>query len=96
MEEVRELKDTDLEEKVRLYCGVAKVNEAVLSLSELLDLLPDHRTEKELESAIRSNQRLDSDYEVSSGYIVERSDVPASQQLLRSAEGHPFSDGVCG
>lgn len=63
----------DLEQKVRLFCSVAKANGSLLSLGELLELLPEQRTQTELELAIKSSPGLDSTYEVRSGFIVERS-----------------------
>ena len=63
----------ELGARVRLYCDVAKANGSLLSLSDLLALLPDHRSEEELERAIRSHPELSASYELKSGFIIERS-----------------------
>jgi hypothetical protein len=90
------LRDEDLERRVRLFCDVAKVNNSVLSLSELLELLPDRKTETELEHAIKANPNLDSEYEISSGFIVERSGVPAAEQVERARREKARSNLISG
>ena len=74
---------SELVERVRLYCDIAKVNGSLLSLSELLAILPEHSSEEELQWAIRSNPELDAKYELRSGFIIERSN---SGSVLESTE----------
>jgi hypothetical protein len=74
---------SELVERVRLYCDIAKVNGSLLSLSELLAVLPEHRSEEELQWAIKSNPELDARYELRSGFIFERSN---SGSFLESTE----------
>jgi hypothetical protein len=76
---------TELIARVRLYCDVAKANGSLLSISELLSLLPEHGSEDELERAIRSNPDLNTAYELKSGFIVERSDLGSGAEARERA-----------
>jgi len=77
---------------VRLYFGIAKVNDSLLSISDLLKLLPDQKTEVELELAIRSNPSLDSSYEVKSGFIIERSAPKSAEESGRAGRLRALSN----
>jgi hypothetical protein len=83
MEEVRTVIAPDVEAKVRFYHDVAKANGSVISLSELISLMPEKASEVELVSAIESTPSLNSRFEISSGYVVERMGESEAGSTLR-------------
>jgi hypothetical protein len=75
----------ELEAKVRFFCDVAKINGSLVSLSELLEVLPEHATENELERAIASSPQLSATYELKSGFVVERSAPQSAEHRERAS-----------
>ncbi len=61
-------------ERIALLYGVAKEHGSLVTVRDLLPLLPGDATEEELADAITSTPSLSSKFELKSGYITERSD----------------------
>lgn len=76
----------DVEAKVRFYQDVAKANGTVMSLSELIGLMPEKGSEAELARVIESSPSLNSKLQVRSGYVVERMAEPEAGSTLRENE----------
>lgn len=76
---------SELVARVRLYCDIAKANGSLLSLSELLALLPEHSSEDELQRAIISDPQLDATYVLRSGFLVERTYSGSAPESVEGA-----------
>ncbi|MDA4128726.1 MAG: hypothetical protein OK422_04665 [Thaumarchaeota archaeon] len=59
-------------QRVSILYEIAKSNGSLMTLPEVLPLLPEQSTERELEEAIESSTALSSRYEVKSGYLTEK------------------------
>ncbi len=59
-------------ERIDLLYEVAKSNGSLISLQEILPLLPEQATEEELLETIRGMPPLSSKFELSSGFLTER------------------------
>jgi len=66
------MKAADLESTVKFYHDVARANGSVMSVSEILGLLPERASEAELSRMIESSPLLKSKLEIKSGYVVEK------------------------
>lgn len=66
------MKAPDLETTVKLYHDVARANGSVMSITEILGLLPERASEAELARVIESSRLLKSKLEIKSGYVVDK------------------------
>jgi hypothetical protein len=76
-------------EAVVAFCKIAEVSGAVLSIKDLVELLPADATEKELELAISSDKSLTSRVFVESGLVVSMrpgSDTGIARKAIAEAE----------
>ncbi len=72
-------------ERISLLYGVAKEHGSLVTVGELLQLLPEAATEDELAKAIASTPSLSSRFELRSGYVTEKSG-PAEGDLAVAEE----------
>jgi hypothetical protein len=54
-----------------MLCGVARSHGSLISLQELLPLLPEHTSASEFADAISSNPSLRSRFQLKDGYVIE-------------------------
>ncbi len=69
-------------ERISLLYGVAKEHGSLVTVQDLLPLLPDDATEEELAEAITSTPSLSSRFELKSGYVTERSDGTGGETVV--------------
>jgi hypothetical protein len=61
-------------ERISILTGVAKSHGSLISLQELILLLPEPTSEAELAESISSNPALNSRFELREGFVIEKSD----------------------
>jgi len=71
-------------ERISLFFGVAKAQGSLVSVQELLELLPERASERDLVEAITSTPSLSSRFELRSGYITERSGESEADSILNN------------
>ncbi|HUI01828.1 MAG TPA: hypothetical protein VLX56_09405 [Nitrososphaerales archaeon] len=72
--------------EIGVFCEIARVNGAAISLGEVMRLAGLEASEREVEAAFLSDSRLRTRFRLDSGYVVERSsEVPARSAALEES-----------